>query len=80
MQWCLSHAVQPELPKLQKSQLFTVLRGFGEYPAKYRDFIWRFLLRLPDNHTAYNALLAKVMFILEYSHYLVVSDSFSHTG
>lgn len=36
-----------------------MLHGYGEYPAKYRKYIWRQLLRLPENFEAYNSLLAK---------------------
>ncbi|ETE64875.1 WD repeat-containing protein 67, partial [Ophiophagus hannah] len=49
-----------ELPEgLNKKRLQTLLKGFGEYPAKYRMFIWRSLLRLPENHLAFNSLLDK---------------------
>ncbi|CAH1780305.1 unnamed protein product [Owenia fusiformis] len=44
---------------LNKDKLFSILRGYGEYPAKYRGFIWRCLLKLPENHTAYAALVDK---------------------
>jgi hypothetical protein len=36
-------------------KLKAILKGYGEYPAKYRMFIWRSILRLPENHTAYAA-------------------------
>ncbi|CAF3935758.1 unnamed protein product, partial [Rotaria sp. Silwood1] len=36
-----------------------ILRFYGEYPTKYRAFIWRCLLRLPENHAAYAALVEK---------------------
>ncbi|XP_063155710.1 TBC1 domain family member 31 [Candoia aspera] len=49
-----------ELPEgLNKKRLQALLKGFGEYPAKYRMFIWRSLLRLPENHLAFNSLLDK---------------------
>ncbi|XP_076826791.1 TBC1 domain family member 31 isoform X2 [Brachyhypopomus gauderio] len=44
---------------LNKKRLQTLLRTFGEYPAKYRMFIWRSLLRLPENHAAYSSLTEK---------------------
>jgi hypothetical protein len=44
---------------IREDRLMDVLHGFGEYPAKYRKYIWRQLLRLPENFEAYNALLAK---------------------
>lgn len=40
-------------PKLER-----YLTNFGEYPVKYRLLVWRFLLQLPENRTAYNALVA----------------------
>jgi hypothetical protein len=40
-------------------KLKAILKGYGEYPAKYRMFIWRSILRLPENHTAYAALVDK---------------------
>ncbi|KAI8519950.1 hypothetical protein Bbelb_032070 [Branchiostoma belcheri] len=44
---------------LHRGRLLSILKGFGEYPAKYRMFIWRSLLKLPENHAAYSALLDK---------------------
>ncbi|KAG9275942.1 TBC1 domain family member 31 isoform X1 [Astyanax mexicanus] len=44
---------------LSKKRLRTLLKAFGEYPEKYRMFIWRSLLRLPENHAAYNSLTNK---------------------
>uniref|UniRef100_H3AHW1 TBC1 domain family member 31 n=1 Tax=Latimeria chalumnae TaxID=7897 RepID=H3AHW1_LATCH len=49
-----------ELPEgLNKKRLQALLKGFGEYPAKYRMFIWRSLLQLPENHTAFSRLTDK---------------------
>ncbi|XP_072536472.1 TBC1 domain family member 31 [Salminus brasiliensis] len=44
---------------LSKKRLQTLLKAFGEYPEKYRMFIWRSLLRLPENHAAYSSLTNK---------------------
>ncbi|ESO96315.1 hypothetical protein LOTGIDRAFT_227074 [Lottia gigantea] len=44
---------------MEMSKLLAILRGYGEYPAKYRMFIWRSVLRLPENHAAYAALVDK---------------------
>lgn len=44
---------------LNKEKLLSVLSGYGEYPTKYRMFIWRCLLELPENHTAYSSLLER---------------------
>ncbi|XP_062848015.1 TBC1 domain family member 31 [Trichomycterus rosablanca] len=44
---------------LNKKRLQTILKTFGEYPAKYRMFIWRSLLRLPENHAAFSSLTDK---------------------
>ncbi|XP_066191669.1 TBC1 domain family member 31 isoform X2 [Sylvia atricapilla] len=47
-----------ELPGgLNKKRLQALLKGFGEYPAKYRMFVWRSLLQLPENHLAFNSLI-----------------------
>ncbi|XP_064194663.1 TBC1 domain family member 31 [Anguilla rostrata] len=49
-----------ELPDgLNKRRLQGLLKSFGEYPAKYRMFVWRSLLRLPENHSAFNSLMDK---------------------
>nr|XP_044999254.1 TBC1 domain family member 31 [Jaculus jaculus] len=44
---------------LNKKRLQILLKGYGEYPTKYRMFIWRSLLRLPENHTAFSNLVDK---------------------
>ncbi|XP_077982423.1 TBC1 domain family member 31-like [Glandiceps talaboti] len=49
-----------DLPEgLDMNRLLSILKGYGEYPAKYRMFIWRSLLRLPENHAAYSSLVDK---------------------
>ncbi|KAM6278381.1 TBC1 domain family member 31 isoform 3-T3 [Spheniscus humboldti] len=49
-----------ELPGgLNKKRLRALLKGFGEYPAKYRMFVWRSLLQLPENHLAFSSLIDK---------------------
>ncbi|NXY90472.1 TBC31 protein, partial [Alcedo cyanopectus] len=49
-----------ELPgRLTKKRLCSLLKGFGEYPAKYRMFVWRSLLQLPENHLAFSSLIDK---------------------
>ncbi|XP_064363908.1 TBC1 domain family member 31 isoform X4 [Dromaius novaehollandiae] len=49
-----------ELPGgLNKKRLQALLKGFGEYPAKYRMFVWRSLLQLPENHLAFSNLIDK---------------------
>ncbi|KAM6283307.1 TBC1 domain family member 31 isoform 2-T2 [Porphyrio hochstetteri] len=49
-----------ELPGgLNKKRLLALLKGFGEYPAKYRMFVWRSLLQLPENHLAFSSLIDK---------------------
>ncbi|XP_028985560.1 TBC1 domain family member 31 [Betta splendens] len=49
-----------ELPAgLNKKRLVSLLKAFGEYPAKYRMFVWRSLLYLPENHAAYSSLTDK---------------------
>ncbi|KAM4704644.1 TBC1 domain family member 31 [Rhinophrynus dorsalis] len=44
---------------LNNHRLQALLKGFGEYPAKYRMFIWRSLLKLPENHAAFSSLIDK---------------------
>ncbi|XP_071092006.1 TBC1 domain family member 31-like [Haliotis cracherodii] len=44
---------------LDMDKLSAILKEFGEYPYKYRMFIWRSVLRLPENHAAYGALVDK---------------------
>ncbi|TKC49021.1 hypothetical protein EI555_003796, partial [Monodon monoceros] len=44
---------------LNKKRLQILLKGYGEYPTKYRMFIWRSLLQLPENHTAFSNLIDK---------------------
>ncbi|KAG7474161.1 TBC1 domain family member 31 [Solea senegalensis] len=44
---------------LNKKRLVALLKAFGEYPAKYRMFVWRSLLCLPENHAAYSSLTDK---------------------
>ncbi|XP_061919538.1 TBC1 domain family member 31 isoform X2 [Entelurus aequoreus] len=41
---------------LNKKRLMALLKTFGEYPAKYRMFVWRSLLCLPENYAAYCSL------------------------
>uniref|UniRef100_A0A8C9F3G9 TBC1 domain family member 31 n=1 Tax=Pavo cristatus TaxID=9049 RepID=A0A8C9F3G9_PAVCR len=49
-----------ELPGgLNKKRLQALLKGYGEYPAKYRMFVWRSLLQLPENHLAFSRLIDK---------------------
>uniref|UniRef100_A0AAY4CIP8 TBC1 domain family member 31 n=1 Tax=Denticeps clupeoides TaxID=299321 RepID=A0AAY4CIP8_9TELE len=44
---------------LSKKRLQKVLKAFGEYPSKYRMFVWRSLLCLPENHCAFSSLMQK---------------------
>lgn len=53
----LSHRPLP--PGLNMKRLKTVLKGFGEYPGKYRLFIWRSILCLPENYNAFGSLVDK---------------------
>lgn len=49
-----------KLPEgINMERLQAILKGYYEYPAKYRMFIWRSILRLPENHAAYAALVDK---------------------
>ncbi|KAI9136457.1 hypothetical protein BKA69DRAFT_1170674 [Paraphysoderma sedebokerense] len=44
---------------LNGDKLRSYLRHYGEYPAKYRTLIYRYLLKLPENRDAFEALVAK---------------------
>uniref|UniRef100_A0A3B3R1C7 TBC1 domain family member 31 n=1 Tax=Paramormyrops kingsleyae TaxID=1676925 RepID=A0A3B3R1C7_9TELE len=49
-----------EMPDpLNKKRLRALLKTFGEYPARYRMFIWRSLLRLPENCPSFSSLTDK---------------------
>ncbi|KAA8591499.1 hypothetical protein FQN60_016873 [Etheostoma spectabile] len=62
-----------ELPAgLNKKRLVALLKAFGEYPAKYRMFVWRSLLCLPENHAAYSSLTDKGL----HSAYLALNDKY----
>ncbi|XP_056142116.1 TBC1 domain family member 31 [Lampris incognitus] len=62
-----------ELPGgLNKKRLVALLKAFGEYPAKYRMFVWRSLLCLPENHAAYSSLTDKGL----HSAYLILHDKY----
>ena len=45
--------------RVNLKRLQGLLRSYGEYPSKYRLLIWKFLLRLPENNTAFSSLLCK---------------------
>ncbi|XP_071817640.1 TBC1 domain family member 31-like [Apostichopus japonicus] len=54
----MEHHVFSALPEgMDLKKLQNILIGFGEYPEKYRMFIWRSLLRLPENHSAFSSLI-----------------------
>ncbi|KAM6994460.1 TBC1 domain family member 31 [Tautogolabrus adspersus] len=62
-----------ELPAgLNKKRLVAMLKAFGEYPAKYRMFVWRSLLCLPENHAAYSSLTDKGLHLA----YLSLQDKY----
>ncbi|XP_029958071.1 TBC1 domain family member 31 [Salarias fasciatus] len=62
-----------ELPAgLNKKRLVDLLKAFGEYPAKYRMFVWRSLLCLPENHAAFSSLTDKGL----HSAYLALHDKY----
>ncbi|XP_077431909.1 TBC1 domain family member 31 [Vanacampus margaritifer] len=62
-----------QLPSgLNKTRLVGLVKTFGEYPAKYRTFVWRSLLCLPENYTAYNSLTDKG----PHSAYLIIHEKY----
>ncbi|XP_072316547.1 TBC1 domain family member 31 [Eucyclogobius newberryi] len=57
-----------ELPAgLNRKRLVAMLKEFGEYPAKYRMFVWRTLLFLPENYAAYGSLTDKGLHVAHLS-------------
>ncbi|KAF6031694.1 TBC1D31 [Bugula neritina] len=44
---------------LSHVRLREILKEYGEFPEKYRTFIWKTILRLPENYDSYSALLNK---------------------
>lgn len=57
---------------LNKKRLVALLKAFGEFPAKYRMFVWRSLLCLPENHSAYSSLTDKGL----HSAFLTLHDKY----
>ena len=49
----------PRSINLDTSKLIEIVKEFGEYPQKYRMFIWKHILKLPENRQAYSALVEK---------------------
>ena len=44
---------------LSNMKLRDILKEYGEFPEKYRTFIWKTVLRLPENYDSYSSLLDK---------------------
>jgi hypothetical protein len=44
---------------LNRRKLLRFLKHYGTYPDNFRQLIWRFLLRVPENREAYEALMEK---------------------
>uniref|UniRef100_A0A7N6BG92 TBC1 domain family member 31 n=1 Tax=Anabas testudineus TaxID=64144 RepID=A0A7N6BG92_ANATE len=71
--YVLTFSLLNELPAgLNKKRLVALLKAFGEYPAKYRMFVWRSLLCLPENHAAYSSLTDKGL----HSAYMTLHDKY----
>ena len=51
--------LQTDSALLDARKLDLLVRTCGAFPAKYRPYVWRFALRLPNNVHAYAALLGK---------------------
>eukprot|EP00037_Helgoeca_nana_P010974 m.97506 g.97506 ORF g.97506 m.97506 type:complete len:915 (+) comp20535_c0_seq3:232-2976(+) len=51
--------IQQAFSDIREDKLHDLLMGHGEYPAKYRKYIWRQLLQLPENADVYQNLLSK---------------------
>ncbi|XP_061529879.1 LOW QUALITY PROTEIN: TBC1 domain family member 31 [Phycodurus eques] len=57
---------------LNKTRLLGLLKTFGEYPGKYRMFVWRSLLCLPENYAAHSSLTDKGL----HSAYLTLHEKY----
>eukprot|EP01135_Chromosphaera_perkinsii_P002279 Nk52_evm65s221 gene=Nk52_evmTU65s221 len=44
---------------LNRGKLRAIVKKYGEFPARYRFLIWKFLLQLPYNSEAYHGLVSK---------------------
>ncbi|XP_049814764.1 TBC1 domain family member 31 isoform X1 [Schistocerca nitens] len=53
----LRHLQKQMQMKLDLQQLKPILREFGEYPEAYRRLIWKTILQLPHNESAYVSLV-----------------------
>lgn len=50
-------ALTPREKQVNRLKLRAFLAKHGEYPARYRSLIWRFLLKLPENTSAFSDLV-----------------------
>jgi hypothetical protein len=44
---------------IAEPKIFKLLKCFHEYPARYRMFIWKIILKLPENYESYAQLVKK---------------------
>ncbi|KAJ1433848.1 hypothetical protein B484DRAFT_394309, partial [Ochromonadaceae sp. CCMP2298] len=51
-------ALTPKESQVNRKKLSNFLEINGEFPARYRPLIWRFLLRLPENTDQFASLVA----------------------
>lgn len=60
-----SRKMEEELERIETAEPLTpaklrhILDTFGQFPSKYRLFIWRMILKLPENHQAFASLVDK---------------------
>jgi hypothetical protein len=45
--------LDPSKRRLNRHRLRALLHSFGQFPSKHRLLVWRFLLKLPENHDAF---------------------------
>jgi WD40 repeat protein len=45
--------LDPSRRRLNRHRLRALLGSFGQFPSKHRLLVWRFLLKLPENHEAF---------------------------
>ncbi|XRB19907.1 TBC1 domain family member 31 [Pseudoscourfieldia marina] len=51
-----SHVDETAIRAPAPERLQSLLQAYGEFPARYRTFIWRTLLQCPQHHEAFDAL------------------------
>jgi hypothetical protein len=45
--------------EITQTKLYKILKTYNEYPSRYRMFIWKMILKLPENYEAFSSLIEK---------------------